>query len=166
MPYINDTDDADLRELFAEIALECDYRQVLVPSGTVGGSLNRAQPVGTAGAEYSTQEAASEDSTVNAATGMTGGFAPPIRIRIIFAASGAFNQIIRGLFGLEMQETQPHVFILAGDVIPSRGDLIDHPNGTQYVVGQDQSEVGLSDRPLMYFCAVEHRAANSVTSGY
>lgn len=155
-----------LLQLFADLGIACAYRRVLVPAGTVGGSLNRQQPTGATGAEWSGPEQTTVDSTVNADTGMAGGFAPAITIPIIFRAPGVFSQAIRSMFGLQLQETQDYVYLLATDITPSRGDLIDHPNGTQYVIGQEQRAVGLSDRPIAFACAVEHRAANSVTAGY
>jgi len=159
-------DTTPLVQMFADLGVECTYRQVLVPAGTVGGSLNRAQPVGTPAPEWSATEYASQDSTVNAGTGMVGGFAAPISINIIFRAPGAFSQAMRGMFGLNLQESQDYCYLLASDIVPSRGDLIDHPDGTQYVVGQEQRAVGLSDRPIAYACSVERRAANSLVAGY
>ena len=163
-------DDDPLVQLITDLGVTCQYRQYYIAAGESGGSLtagtNVKQPIGTHDASFDPTEHAATDSTVDAGTGFTPPYAPAVSVRAYFPPPVVFSIAGIGPVGLGLQETQDYVYLLATSVTPSRGDLIDHPNGTQWVIGQEQRAVGLSDRPAAWACAVEHRAANSVTAGY
>lgn len=154
-------DDDPLAQLISELGVTCQYRQRYVDAGQQGASLTAgtlvAQPVGTRDAEYDPVERSEEDSTVDGGTGFTPAYAPPVPVRCYFPPPVVFSLATVGQVGADLQEDQDYVYLLSRDMVPSRFDLLIHPDGERYVVGERQRAVATTDRPAAYRVSVEHR---------
>jgi len=163
-PNVNNVpiDDDPLVQLISELGVVCLYRQYYIAGGESGGSLtagtNVKQPIGTHDASFDVTEHAATDSTVDAGTGFTPPYAPAVSVRAYFPPPVVFSIAGIGPVGLDLQETQDYVYLLSRDMVPSRNDLIIHPNGERYVVGAQQRAVITTDRPAAYRVSIEHRA--------
>jgi hypothetical protein len=154
-------DDDPLVQIITDLGVTCQYRQYYIAAGESGGSLtagtNVKQPIGTHDASYDATEHAATDSTVDAGTGFTPAYAPAVSVRAYFPPPVVFNIAGIGQVGADLQETQDYVYLLSRDMVPSRNDLLIHPNGERYVIGEQQRAVITTDRPAAYRVSVEHR---------
>jgi hypothetical protein len=155
-------DDDPLVQIITDLGVTCQYRQHYIAAGQQGASLtagtNVTQPVGTRDASYDPVERSEEDSTVDAGTGFTPAYAQPVSVRAYFPPPVVFSLSTIGQMGANLQASQDYVYLLSRDMVPSRFDLIIHPNGERYVVGEEQRAVITTDRPAAYRVSVEHRA--------
>lgn len=152
-------DDAPLVQLIMELGIELSYRQSYAataqPNANLTAGTTFVRPIGTRDAAFDPTENAVLDSTIDAATGYVGAYGTAFTVHALM--SGALpGTTPYGTYGLELN--QPITcYLLSREVVPVRGDVIIHPNGERYVIGEQQRSLGTSDRPAVYAVAVEHR---------
>lgn len=159
--FLNELDDGDVMDLFVELGVLVQYRQSYAattqPNANLTAGTDITRPIGTRGAGYDPTENAVLDSTLDAATGFVGGYGPALQVLVLFTVAGPPNRAGFMPYGAELTESDLFVYLPARYLAPVRGDLLIHPNGERYVVGEQQQRLGLPDRPLAYLVAVEHR---------
>jgi hypothetical protein len=159
--FSNELDDSDLLDLFGELGVFVQYRQSYAataqPNANLTAGTDISRPIGTRGTGFDPTEGAIVDSTVDAATGFVGGYGPAQQVVVLFTVTGPPNKAGILPYGSELAESDLFVYLLARYLAPVRGDLLIHPNGERYVVGEQQQRIGLPDRPIAYLVAVEHR---------
>lgn len=168
-PFLSEFDDADLVDLFTELGVQVEYRRAFAPASNPASWLGpRTQdgpgyldppPVGSRDSAYDPGQQAIIDTTVDAATGYVGGYQFVQIIRVLWLAPSAPAAAAFTPYGMELREGAALAVILARDLAPLRGDLLIHPDGDRYVVGEEQRPLGLYDRPIAFAVQVERRAA-------
>lgn len=159
--FQNELDDGDLLDLFGELGVSVQYRQSFAASAQPNANLTAgtdiSRPVGTRGTGFDPTEGAIVDSTVDSGTGFVDSYGPALQVLVLFTVAGPPNKAGILPYGSELAETDLFVYLLARYLAPVRGDLLIHPNGERYVVGEQQQRIGLPDRPVAYLVALEHR---------
>lgn len=154
------------RQLTAMVynSTQCEYRQVFlspVGTGNLLGPLSNASQRPTDGQRdnaFDATENAVLDSTIDAGTGYVGGYASAIAVSVIFTelTQDAIAEWVP--YGIQLDQSNLQALVLAEQIlVPARGDLIIHPEGTRYVVGARQAMIGLADEPFAYRLLVERR---------
>ena len=156
----------DLAQLFVEVGVAVIYRRAFAASGAptvdlTAGFPNLARPIGTRDAGYDTGEGAVLDSTVDAGTGFAGGYAPGIAVQCYFSGPQEPDMTALGRYGLALDEPTISVYLLAADIIPVRGDLLIHPNGERYLIGERILPLGAADAPIGYRAWLQHLTDHS-----
>ena len=146
-------------DLITDLAAVCQYRRAFAPSSDPGqwvgpGPAITTRPVGTRDAAYDPIEGASTDSTVDAGTGYVGAYAPAVSVSVLILST-APAQASYGAYGLQLDENHVAAYMLASDMTPARGDLIIHPDGQRYVVGEDQWALGVAGAEVAYQVILE-----------
>jgi hypothetical protein len=145
---------------------QCDYRQVFLPptgAGSLLGPLPNAsrRPTTTQrDTAFDPTEGAVLDSTVDAGTGYVGGYAPAIPVSAIFSTLTQDAIAEWAPYGIQLNQNNLQALVLTEQIlVPARGDLIIHPDGTRYVVAAQQAMIGLADEPFAYRLLVERRVS-------
>ena len=135
------------------------YRRAFVPSAAprawVGGPDDVPQPVGTRDAAYDPVENAVLDSTIDAGTGYVGGYGPSLGIHALVKRGDA--QTAWQQYGLQLNEEDYYVLLIAAEIAPAWHDLLIMPDGTRYLVGQQIRVVMVVGQTIGYAAQVERR---------
>jgi hypothetical protein len=152
-------DDNPLVQLIMELGVELSYRRSYAataqPNANLTAGTEFVRPIGTRDAAFDPTEDAVLDSTIDAATGFVGAYAVAFTVHALLSGAER-GTAAYAAYGAELD--QPITcYLLSREVVPVRGDLIIHPNGERYVIGEQQRSLGTSDRPAVYAVSVEHR---------
>ena len=127
------------------------------PSAWVGGPGDPAQPIGTRATSYDPGQQAIIDSTVNAGTGYSGGFATLADVHCVVKRGD--SRTAYQAYGMQLAEDATWGVFLASEVVPARGDLYIAADGQRYVVGEQVQPIVVVDQIIGYAAQLERRDA-------
>jgi hypothetical protein len=135
------------------------YRRAFVtapaPRAWIGGPSDVSQPIGIRDVAFDPTEGAVLDSTVDAGTGYTGGFAPPIGVHALVKRGDA--QTAWQQYGLQLNEDDYYALLIAAEIAPAFHDLLIAPDDTRYLVGTQIKPVMVVGQTIGYAAQLERR---------